>query len=76
MKLFSTAAKLFARRFRVRRQKASTVTSLLTVGVQRTKSVSHYKYLGILLHIELSDDKDIQRQLRYQKLDFPNGRTH
>ena len=33
---------------------------------KETKSVSHYKYLGIVLDIELSDDKDIQRQLRYQ----------
>jgi len=30
------------------------------------KSVDQYKYLGILLDTELSDDKDIQRQLRYQ----------
>jgi len=39
---------------------------LLTLGAQRVKSVSSYKYLGIVLDIEFSDDKDIQRQLRYQ----------
>ena len=38
--------------------------------VQRTKYVSHYKYLRIVLDIELSDDKDIQ------KLDFPDVQTH
>ena len=50
--------------------KAKTVKSLviplLTLGVLTVKYVSHYKYLGIVLDIELSDDKDIQRQLRYQ----------
>jgi len=30
------------------------------------KSVNQYKYLGIVLGTELSDDKDIQRQLQYQ----------
>jgi len=45
----------------------STVTPLLTLGGQNVKSVvNHYKYLGIVLDIELSDDKDIKRQLRYQ----------
>ena len=76
IKLFSTAAKLFVWRFRLRRLKAGTVTSLLTMGVQRVKSVSHYKYLGIALDIELPDDKEIQRQLRYQKLVLPDARTH
>jgi len=37
----------------------SAVISLPTLGVQRVKSVSHYKYLGIVRDIELSDDKDI-----------------
>jgi len=41
----------------------NTVIPLLALGVQRVKYVSHYKYLGIVLDIELSDDKDIQRQL-------------
>jgi len=44
----------------------STVTPLLTLGVKNVKSLSHYKYLGIVLDTELSDDKHIQRQLRYQ----------
>jgi len=44
----------------------STVIPLLTLDVLTLKYVSHYKYLGIVLDIELSDDKDIQRQLRYQ----------
>ena len=44
----------------------STVTLLLTLGGQNVKSVNQYKYLGILFDTELSDDKDIQRQLRYQ----------
>ena len=44
----------------------STVTSLLTLGSQMVKYVNHYKYLGIVLNTELADDKDIQRQLRYQ----------
>jgi len=44
----------------------STVTPLLTLGGQNVKSVIQYKYLGIVSDTELSDDKDIQRQLRYQ----------
>ena len=44
----------------------SIVTSLLTLGGQNVKSVNNYKYLGVVLDTELSDDKDIQRQLRYQ----------
>ena len=44
----------------------STVTPLLTLGGQNVKSVNQYNYLGIVLDTELSDDKDIQRQLRYQ----------
>jgi len=73
MKLFLTAAKRFVRR--LRRQKASTVIPLLTPGVQRVKSFRHYKDLGIVRDIELSDDNDIQTQLRYQKLLFPDVRT-
>jgi len=38
------------------------------VGVQRVKSVSYYKDLGIVRDVELSDDKDIQTQPRYQKV--------
>ena len=44
----------------------STATPLLTLGGQYVKSVDQYKYMGIVLDNELSDDKDIQRQLRYQ----------
>jgi len=44
----------------------STVTPLLTQCGQNVKLVNHYKYLGIVLDTELSDDKDIQRQLQYQ----------
>ena len=44
----------------------STVTPLLTLGGKNVKSVNHCKHLGIVLDTELSDDKGIQRQLRYQ----------
>ena len=44
----------------------STITPLLTLGSQNVKSVTQYKYLGIILDAELSDDKGIQRQMRYQ----------
>jgi len=44
----------------------STVIPLPTLGVLKVKYVSCYKYLGIVLDIEFSDDKDIQRQMRYQ----------
>ena len=33
---------------------------------QNVKSVNQYKYLRIVFNTELSDEKDIQRQLRYQ----------
>ena len=48
--------------FRAKNAK-STVTPLLTSGGQNVKSVNQYKYLGIILDAELSDDKDILRQL-------------
>ena len=44
----------------------STATPVLKLGDQYVNSVDQYKYLGILLDTELSDDKDIHRQLRYQ----------
>ena len=44
----------------------STVTPVLKLGGQYVKSVGQYKYLGIFLDTELSDDKDIETQLRYQ----------
>jgi len=34
------------------------------MGGKNIKSVNYYKYLGAVLNTELSDDKDIQRQLR------------
>ena len=43
----------------------SAATPVLKFGGQYVKSVDQYKYLGILFDTELSDDKDIQRQLRY-----------
>jgi len=44
----------------------STATPLLKLGSQYVNSVDQYKYLGFVLDTELSNDKDIQRQLRYQ----------
>jgi len=43
-----------------------TATPVLKLGGQYVKSVDQYKYVGIILDTELSDDKDIQRQLRHQ----------
>jgi len=43
-----------------------TATPVLKLGGQYVKSVVQHKYLGILLDTELSYDKVIQRQLRYQ----------
>jgi len=34
------------------------------MGDKNLKSVNQYKYLGAVLDTALSDDKDIQRQLR------------
>jgi len=42
----------------------STANPLLKLGGQYVKSVDQYKYPGIVFDAELSDDKDIQRQLR------------
>jgi len=36
------------------------------LGGQNVKSVNQYKYLGIVLDTELSDNKDIQKQLPYR----------
>ena len=44
----------------------STATPVLKLGGQYVKSFDQYKYLGIFLDTELSDDKGIRRQLRYQ----------
>ena len=51
--------------FKVKSAK-STVSTLLTLGGQNVKSVNQYKYLGVVLNTGLWNDKDIQRQLRYQ----------
>jgi len=40
----------------------STATPVLKLGGQYVNSVDQYKYLGILLDIELSDDKDMRYQ--------------
>ena len=45
---------------------SSTATPVSKLGGQYVNSVDQYKYLGIVLDTELSDDKDIQRQLRYK----------
>jgi len=44
----------------------STATPLLKLGGRYVKSVDQCKYLGILLDTGISNDKDIQKQLRYQ----------
>ena len=41
----------------------STATPLSKLDGQYLKSVDQYNYLGVILDTELSDDKDIQRQL-------------
>ena len=61
MELFSAACMTFKAK-----SAKSTVTPLLTLVGKNVKSVNRYKYLGLILDTELSDNKDIQRQLRYQ----------
>ena len=51
--------------FKAKRAK-SAASPVLKLGGLYVKSVDQCKYLGILLDTELSDDKDIQRQLQYQ----------
>jgi len=63
MEIFPTAAKLFVWRLRLRVQKAQS-PNYWHMGGKNLKSVNHYKYMGAVLNTELSDDKDIQRQLR------------
>ena len=53
------------------------------MGGKNLKSVNQYKYLGAVLDTELPDDKDIQRQLRYQycaanklRASFPDVKMH
>jgi len=50
-------------KFKAKRAKRP-VNPLLILGGQNVKSVNHYKYLGVILDNELSDDKAIHRQLR------------
>ena len=61
MELFSTAAKLFVWHLRLRHKKHCN--PIADTGYAKSKICFHYKYLGIVLDIELSDEKDIQRQL-------------
>jgi len=65
MEIFSTTAKLFVWRLRLRVQKEQSPHYWHTGG-KNLKSFTHYKYLVIELNAELPDDKHIQRQLRYQ----------
>jgi len=64
MEIFLTTAKLFVWRLRLRVQKAQS-SHYRHMGGKNLKSVNHYKYLGAVavLDTELSDDKDIQKQL-------------
>ena len=64
MGLFSTATKLFVWRLRLKVQKHSH--SSLEIGCSMRKICWPTQISGISLDTELSDDKDIQRQLRYQ----------
>ena len=52
--------------FEAKSKKSAVTPILLTLGGQNVKYVNQYKYLLIVLDTELSDDKDIQRQLQYQ----------
>ena len=63
MEVFSTAEKQFVWRLRLRVEKAQS-PHYWQMGGKNLKSVKHYKYLGAVLNTELSDDKDIQRQLQ------------
>jgi len=63
MEIFSTTAKPFVWRLRLRVQKAQS-PHYRHMGGKNIKSVNQYKYLGAVLDIELSDGKDILRQLR------------
>jgi len=61
---FSTATKLFIWRLRLRVQKAQPLHCWNWVSI--LKICCPLQISGIVLDTELSDDKDIQRQLRYQ----------
>jgi len=61
MEIFSTTAKLFVWRLRLRVQKSQS-PHFWHMGGKDLKYVNQYKYLGPVLDTELPDDKDIQRQ--------------
>ena len=63
MEIFSTTAKLFVWRLRLRVQKAQLLHDW-RMGGKNLKSVNQCKCLGAVLDTELPDDKDIQKQLR------------
>ena len=63
MEIFSAATKLFVWRLRIKAQKAQSPHYWQMCG-KNLKSVNHYKHLGVVLNTELSNGKDIQRQLR------------
>jgi len=63
MEIFSTTAKLFVWRLRLRVQKAQSL-HYWHMGVKNVKSVNQHEYLGAVLDAELPDVKDIQRQLQ------------
>jgi len=42
----------------------TAVTLQKLLGVKNLKSVNQYNYLGTVLYSELSDNKEIQRQLQ------------
>jgi len=63
MEIFSTTAKLFVWRLRLRVQKAQS-SHYWHMGGKNLKSANQYIYLWAVLDTKLSDDKDIQRQLR------------
>jgi len=63
MEVSLTTEKLFVCRFRLRVQKAQS-PYYWHMGCENLKSVNQYKYLGAVLYTELSDNEDIQRQLR------------
>ena len=63
IQIFSTSAKLFVWRLGIRVQKAQS-RHYWQMGGENLVFVNHYKYVGAILDTVLSDDKDIQRQLR------------
>jgi len=63
--IISNCNKPVSMTFKAKSAKRTAIT-LLKLGGQYGKFVDQHKYLRIALDTELSDDKDIQRQLRYQ----------